>query len=77
MLSVYTLMHIQVAFDLLTLLLAITNALDRPHHHRVEVIAGLKRDGALFFMVSTLLPVSLFPLTDEHLGVALCVLLMI
>lgn len=43
---------LQLAFDIFTVLLAFTNALDRPHRQRVDVIVSFKRDGALFFCVS-------------------------
>ena len=40
-----------VAFDIFTLILAVTNSFDRPHRHQVEVLVNLKRDGAAFFLV--------------------------
>ncbi|THG93353.1 hypothetical protein EW026_g7859 [Hermanssonia centrifuga] len=52
----YTLMGIwacMFAFDVFTLILAITNALERPYRHHVDVIINFKRDGAAFFLALT------------------------
>lgn len=48
------------AFDIFTILLAITNALDQPYREPVDVLKRFRRDGAMFFM-------SLFCLRLIHL----------
>ena len=41
-------------FDLFTALLAVSNALDQPHRHRIEVVHRLQRDGAALFTVCSI-----------------------
>ena len=38
-------------FDLVTLLLAVSNVLDQPYRETVEVLERFRRDGAIFFVV--------------------------
>lgn len=55
--TVYVSDEAQLAFDVFTLVLAITNALERPYRHNVEIIVNFKRDGAVFFLVRRIISI--------------------
>ena len=47
-------MSFQVAFDFIAVFVALLNSFHRPYRQGADVLSSLRRDGAIWFIVSTI-----------------------